>query len=184
MVIVGWDAALANNGLVTIIDNNGLTVAGAGIITTKKNKSQGTFGNIDYINRAFEIGEALKKYILDANADLVVAEVPTTGTQSKVAAMAFGIVYGMIGGGLLTDQQLSSTPFILSQPVLTKTQLCNAKNASKAKIEEAVKELLPDIVEHVGVAKKSQHEHIYDAAGVVLANLNDPIYKAVKNMER
>jgi hypothetical protein len=43
---------------------------------------------------------------------------------------------------------------------------------------------LPNIVEHVGVAKKSQHEHIYDAAGVVLANLNDPIYKAVKNAER
>lgn len=185
MVVVGWDAALANNGLVTIIDNNGvLTVADAGIIVTKKNKSQGTFGNIDYINRAFEIGEELKRYIIDANADLLIAEVPTTGTQSKVAAMAFGIVYGMIGGGLMTDQQLSNTPIILSQPVFTKIKLCDAKNASKAKIEEVVKKLLPNIIEHVGVAKKSQHEHIYDAAGVVLANLNDPIYKAVKNIER
>ena len=182
MVIVGWDAALVNNGLVTIIDNNGLTVAGAGIVTTAKNNSKGTFGNVDYINRGFEICEGVKQYIMDANANIVIVEVPTTGTQSKATAMAFGLVYGVIAG-FLNDAQLSSIPFIFSQPIDTKNNVGGGKNASKDTIAKKVIEVLPDIEDYIGCTNKVRREHIYDAAGAVLANMNDPIYKAVKNAE-
>ena len=88
------------------------------------------------------------------------------------------MAWGAIGTALL------EVPIIQISPVDVKNRLCGMKTASKALVEERVKDRILDAGEWLERIAKTQRNHVADAMAVALACSEHTSFKMAQRMLR
>ena len=163
-IILALDVAFCNTGW-AVVDAGGANpepLVAAGCITTKPSRDKGPKGAAD-IERVAEIARGLEGVVDRYGPHLIVGELPY-GSKDASAAVAAGICKGILG----SLRVWAVVPCVWVTPQAGKKALTGSASGSKAKVQDAVLEIWPEVGTLVGF------EHICDAlAGLVAARGSD-----------
>jgi Holliday junction resolvasome RuvABC endonuclease subunit len=179
--IIGLDNALTNTGIAPMFydtDTGKLEVADLKLVETSNEKGKLVRQNSDDLRRAREISKAMNDAC--AGALFAVAEVPT-GAQSARAALAFGMVIGMLAN--------IPVPLIQVSPTEVKMAVVGHRQASKEEMIEWAMNTYPAApwltMKRGGVrVPVAKNEHLADACAVVHAGiLTDEFRNALRFLQ-
>jgi len=151
-------------------------LVGAGCVRSApdpKKRRQGRFAEATLERVAHVVRELYIILSQSSPIDLLVAEQPA-GSQSFVAALSQGIMYGIIG----SIREREKIPCQWVQPAAVKQSAGGSKQASKAKVQAGVLKSWPEISEMK--LTKVAHEAICDALGALMAARNTDLYRMVQ----
>jgi hypothetical protein len=123
------------------------------------------------IERAGYIYTGLKDFLAGTRIDMLVSESPTSGGKSAIAIRSMGIATGALG---VIVALMPEAHFINLQPDAIKRRIGGGKTAGKMGVERAVRATFR---EYAWPTKRRDAEHIFDAAGALLASKDTDVYK-------
>lgn len=176
MYVLGIDPGFASMGWAVIsFGGDGPACEEAGIIKTKRDPIQSKHD--DNLYRIQKIAQSLEKIEATFNPAFVACEA-MSWTRHANADRAVAMAWGAIGTALL------EVPIIQISPVDVKNRLCGMKTASKALVEERVKDRILDAGEWLERIAKTQRNHVADAMAVALACSEHTSFKMAQRMLR
>lgn len=176
MYVLGIDPGFASMGWAVIsFGGDGPACEEAGIIKTKRDPIQSKHD--DNLYRIQKIAQSLEKIEATFNPAFVACEA-MSWTRHANADRAVAMAWGAIGTALL------EVPIIQISPVDVKNRLCGMKTASKALVEERVKDRILDAGEWLERIAKTQRNHVADAMAAALACSEHTSFKMAQRMLR
>lgn len=166
--LVGLDPSLTNTGIAICefdTDTGQLAVQELRLVETENQKGKQVRQNSDDVRRAREITKAM--HAACDGAVFAVSEVPT-GAQSARAALAFGMVIGLLAG--------LPVPLIQVTPTEVKMAAVGHKQAAKEEMVQWAMNRHPAanwlLVKRAGIMQPvAKNEHLADAVAVVEAGI-------------
>lgn len=131
-------------------------------------KKRGGHASMSSVNaeRAKWCSRAIEEFAAQHRASVLVVEMPSGGSKSQAAAYALGMVTGVIGS--LAD---ANGWTLLIVPASKAKELFAEHGEGKQAVEAGVRKTYPDVV---WPKTKRDGEHVFDAAGALLAARDEP----------
>ena len=180
--MAGIDPGFASIGYgVLELGAKDIEALGFGVVRTEKSdKKRGVSAADDNLRRAQEISRILVPLVDGAQA--LCFEAPSL-PRNAATSFKLGLCYGIIA----CLSETADVPIVMVTPKGLKKALCGNGSASKEEVAEAVtRRLGRDITDEL-LAKKvprSQHGHVYDAFGSILANEHDQTIRALRRIQQ
>ena len=174
--VLGIDGALANTGLVVVqVNHLKLTPLYAGVLTTKPGLKRGERASQEDFRRAIELSRKIDEVIGTYNPKLILLD-ELTGSQSAKASHALGLAAGAVA----VTVWRTGRPYLIIPSRIVRQRLCDNVFASKGDIAAKVRKCLGSAFDacYCNVTP-SKHEHMFDAAGLILAAVDEPMWRAV-----
>jgi len=176
MKVLGLDPGFASMGWAVIdFGDDGPACRSAGLIKTKRDPLHSKHD--DNLFRIQKIANSLEK-LDDLFGPAFVASEAMSWTRHANADRAVAMAWGAIGSSLL------SVPIIQISPVDVKDRLCGMKTASKALVEERVRDRITAAGEWLDRVSKTQRNHVADAMAVALACSEHTAFRMAQRMLR
>lgn len=183
MHILGLDPGIANTGVAIFEFHDSLRVSGALLIeTTPRLFSKSMYVSDDSFIRARLFSKELLGVIGRYLPDLICME-GFSPLRSASVSSKNAMIYGVVAS--LSD--CKDIPVCLLSPKAVRDAIFGSdvsrKEITKDVIKEKVCQIFPDFVSFISVHKKAKHEHLCDAAAVVIAAQQTDYFKLLARRE-
>jgi crossover junction endodeoxyribonuclease RuvC len=176
MNILGIDPGFASMGWAVIsFEDDGPACRSAGLIKTRRDPMHSKHD--DNLFRIQRIAQALER-LEELFEPAFVACEAMSWTRHANADRAVAMAWGAIGTALL------EVPIIQISPVDVKDRLCGMKTASKALVEERVRDRIKGADGWLDRVARTQRNHVADAMAVALSCSEHTSFKMARRMIR
>jgi Holliday junction resolvasome RuvABC endonuclease subunit len=176
MDVLGIDPGFASMGWAVLsFGEDGPLCRSAGLIKTKRDPNHSKHD--DNLFRIQKIAQSLER-LDELFAPAFIASEAMSWTRHANADRAVAMAWGAIGTAFL------QLPVIQISPVDVKDRLCGMKTASKALVEERVRDRVSGAGEWLDRVAKTQRNHVADAMAVALACSEHTSFRLAKRMLR
>jgi Holliday junction resolvasome RuvABC endonuclease subunit len=185
-IVVGLDAGFAACGLVAVDVGENKVIDVCAIETKRTAKKRGIRVSDDDCERCASMVRTLNDFLTKHKPKFVVVEMPSGGAKGARAQHAMGMAKGMVTATLT----MMDLPCLVVTPLDVKRVAVPAGGKTKSVEKEAVATAARKALNWKDAERTMQnfrgglHEHIYDAAGAVLAAEHDNMMRFLKGALR
>lgn len=180
--VLGIDPGLANMGVCVVeLDGKDIKVVFLEVLATQKSsKKKEVLASSDTVRRARELANALNAVVVRQRPMVMAVEAmsyPRNASSAAKTAVSWGV--------LATLAELFDLPMVQASPQDMKKALCGNRSASKVEVQKELESHFPGAFhDFVTRYPKAQHEHGFDALGVVFACLNSEVVRMARGLAR
>ncbi|WP_374712267.1 crossover junction endodeoxyribonuclease RuvC [Symbiobacterium terraclitae] len=171
--VMGIDAGLQGMGVVIA---RGRTIVYAGTSRTQKSGKKGLRVADDDADRCQQHARFLLGVVQEWKPQGAVVELPSGGAQGARANRSMGLATGVVAAAL----EAAGLPAEWVTPGAVKKAATGRKDASKDEVEQAVRRAFNWQAQPPRT--KAEAEHVFDAAGALLAAENGTLLRALRQV--